>query len=415
MSGEDSAEVVVVGGGPAGAYTAWALARRGVDVLVVDRARFPRGKPCAEFLSPQASRLLEEMGVLDAVERAGAARLRGMTVYAPDGTFFSGRFGAAPVAGIARDRGLALPRELLDALVLDRARVAGARVTEGVLVTDLVRGSDGRVTGVRALSANHGVQDIRARVVVGADGLRSMVARRLGLARRARWPRRIAFVAHYRGVDGMGDCGEMHVSADGYCGLADVGHGVTNVAVVVPAAAARAAGGDVNGFFERWLGRHRALSPRFRSATRDSDVQTTGPFASRARRAWAPGAALVGDAADFYDPFTGEGIHAALRGGEMLAPHLIEALGTTDGRAADAALAAYDRARIAEYSSKWRVEQLVAIGVAVPALFNRVARSLAHRQPLADLWVGVAGDIVPHREALRPRFLLQLLLPTGTR
>lgn len=415
MSREDSAEVVVVGGGPAGAYTAWALARRGVDVLVVDRARFPRGKPCAEYLSPQASRLLEEMGALDAVELAGAAQLRGMTVRAPDGTTFSGRFDAVRGVEVARHRGLALPREILDTLVLDRAGAAGARIAEGVLVTDLQRDGDGRVTGVRVRTAEHRARDIRARVVVGADGLRSVVARRLGLARQARWPQRIAFVAHYLGVRGMGDCGEMHVAAEGYCGLADVGHGVTNVAIVVPAAAARAGGGDVSGFFDRWLRAHPALASRFSGATRVSKVRATGPFASRAVRAWAPGAVLVGDAADFYDPFTGEGIYAALRGGELLAPHLLLAIAAPDGRTADAALAAYDRARRAEYSSKWRVEQLVAIGVAVPALFNRVARLLARRQTLADLLVGVAGDVVPHREVLRPSFLLRLLLPTGIR
>ena len=70
-----SAEVVVVGGGPAGSATAWWLARAGIDVVVLDKARFPRAKPCSEYMSPQASRLLEEMGVLQAIEDAGAAQL----------------------------------------------------------------------------------------------------------------------------------------------------------------------------------------------------------------------------------------------------------------------------------------------------------------------------------------------------
>src|SRR6202021_4057675 len=77
------AEVIVVGGGPAGAATAWGLARAGIDVLVLDRARFPRDKPCAEYLSPQASRILDAMGVLEAAESAGGAQLSGMLVRAP--------------------------------------------------------------------------------------------------------------------------------------------------------------------------------------------------------------------------------------------------------------------------------------------------------------------------------------------
>jgi len=168
---EQSADVIVVGGGPAGASTAWALARNGVDVLLLDRARFPRPKPCAEYLSPQASRILADMGALEGIERAGAAQLAGMTVRAPNGVAFEGRFAAAHGFRGFRDRGLALRRETLDAIVLDRARAAGARVAEGVAVRDLLRDAHRRVCGVRA-SDGERERALAARVVVGADGLR---------------------------------------------------------------------------------------------------------------------------------------------------------------------------------------------------------------------------------------------------
>jgi len=86
------ADVLVVGGGPAGSSIAHALAARGVDVLVVDRARFPRPKPCAEYLSPQASRILSRMGALDQVEGSGAAALSGIRIYAPNGSVIAGDF-----------------------------------------------------------------------------------------------------------------------------------------------------------------------------------------------------------------------------------------------------------------------------------------------------------------------------------
>jgi 2-polyprenyl-6-methoxyphenol hydroxylase-like FAD-dependent oxidoreductase len=88
------AQVLVVGGGPGGASTAWQLARRGVDVLLVDRARFPRDKPCAEYLSPEASRILTDMDALGTCERAGAAQLSGMTIRAPGGARIHGDFAA---------------------------------------------------------------------------------------------------------------------------------------------------------------------------------------------------------------------------------------------------------------------------------------------------------------------------------
>lgn len=405
----------MVGGGPAGASTAWSLATAGVDVCVLDRATFPRSKPCAEYLSPQASRLLADMQVLEVVEGAGSARLHGMTVHAPNGARFDGRFAAAHGFRGFRDCGLAIRRETLDSILLDAARRAGARVEEDAHVVDVLRDSTGRADGLRVSSGQRhgGPRELRARVVVGADGLRSVVARRMGLARQARWPRRFAFVCHYTGVDGVGENGEMHVARDGYCGLADVGGGVTNIAVVVPRRLAIHARGDVDAFVEERLTRHAALRDRFTRAVRISPVRVTGPFAQHVRRGWDPGVALVGDAAEFFDPFTGEGIYTALRGGELLAPYVLEAT-RTDSAAGDGALAEYERQRIAEFRGKWRVERLVGIAVAFPALMNRAAKSLSRRRQLADLLIGVTGDFVPTREVLRPRVLLQLLAPFGS-
>ena len=142
------AQVLIVGGGPAGSTAAFFLARAGCDVLLVDRARFPRDKPCSEYLSPQASRILNEMGVLDALESGPSARLTGMRVHAPDGTSFMGSFNAPTGYRAFRDYGLAIRRPLLDATLLARAEDAGARVRTGVDVRDLDYDAYGRVTGV---------------------------------------------------------------------------------------------------------------------------------------------------------------------------------------------------------------------------------------------------------------------------
>jgi len=408
VTDESAAEVVVVGGGPAGAYTAWALARAGVDVLVLDRARFPRDKACAEYLSPQASRILNDMGVLAAAESAGGAQLSGMMVRAPNGHEIRGEFVAAHGFRGFRDRGLAIRRRVLDPLLLARAEAAGARVREGVRVADVTRDGIGRTTGV-VVQGEGGTRAVRARLVIGADGLRSVVSRRLGLARTTTWPRRIALVSHYADVGGIVASGEIHVERDGYVGLNNVGSGLTNVALVVPARAARTIGGDPGAFLDGWLARRPHLAARFAGASRVTPVLATGPFAQRARRAWAPGAALVGDAADFFDPFTGEGIYAALRGGELLLPYAFEAARPRSARHADVALAAYERCRRHTFAGKWRIERLIAAAVDATPLINRAARALSGRRDMADLLVGVAGDFVPPREVLRPRYLLALL------
>lgn len=404
-----SSDVLVVGGGPAGACTAWSLARAGARVTLVDRARFPRDKPCAEYLSPQASRVLDAMGVLESVESAGGAQLDGMIVRAPSGERFVGEFVAAHGYRGFRDRGLALPRRVLDAILIQRARDAGARVLEGTRVLDVDRDARGRVCGVQLAAESGETRSHRAAMVIGADGLRSVVSRRLGLSRASRWPRRVAFVAHYADVQDIGTHGEMHVDRNGYLGMADVGGGITNVALVVPASRARRSGADRAALLERWIAERPSLASRFTRASRMGDVRATGPFAVHSRRAWTPGAALVGDAAEFFDPFTGEGIYAALRGGEMLAPHVIAALAASSDRASDEALARYDAERHREFAGKWKVEKLVGCAVAFPLLMNHAARVLSRRRDLADLLVGVAGDFVPAKMVLRPSYLLSLL------
>jgi flavin-dependent dehydrogenase len=402
-------DAIVVGGGPAGSSTAFALARAGARVLLLDRATFPRPKPCAEYLSPQASRLLSEMGALEAVERAGAAHLAGMIVRAPNGATIRGDFVAAHGYSAFRDRGLALRRTKLDPILLDCARAAGAEVHEGARVVDVMRDAAGRVAGVRVFDERGAGREIAAGLVVGADGLRSVLGRRLDLTRSRRWPRRLALVAHYAGFRDIGAWGEMHVERGvGYVGLAAVDDGLTNVAMVVPASEARRVSADRTAFFERWLRERPQLAPRLAGARRVSPVLATGPFASHARRAWAPGAALVGDAADFFDPFTGEGIYSALRGGELLAPHAMRALGAETARAADEALAEYDRTRRAEFRGKWLVERMIGSAVGFAPAINYFARTLSARKDMADLLVGVTGDFVPAREVLRPSYLLNL-------
>jgi menaquinone-9 beta-reductase len=396
------AEVLVVGGGPAGSSVAYALATAGVDVHVVDRAHFPRPKPCAEYLSPEASRILASMGALERVESTGAAALAGVRVRAPNGRVIAGDFIASHGFRGYRDRGLSVRREVLDDILLDAARSAGARVTEGVRVTGFA--APGTTPGINVLDAS-GQRELRARLIIGADGLRSVIARRLGVARSLRWPKRLALVSHYANVADVGEHGEMHVERDGYVGIADVGNGLTTVALVVPARRSRELSADRGAFLDAWLRARPHLAPRFARATRETPVVATGPFASHARRAWAPGVALVGDAADFFDPFTGEGIYAALRGGELLAPFAREVVTARSDSAANRALAAYDATRRGEFGGKWIVERVIGAVVGAVPLINRAARGLSRRKDLADLLIGVTGNFIPPREVIRVGYL----------
>ena len=438
-----------MGGGPAGATTALLLARGGAAVLLLDRARFPRDKPCSEYLSPATTPILERLGagVLAAIEGAAHAKLYGMKVVAPSGVVMCGRFASDHRHVPPRPYSFALSRARFDTILLRAAERAGAVIQEGVAVDDLVwdRGS---VAGVVARSCDGQRVTCNARVVVGADGLHSVVARRLGLVRTSP-PRRIAFTAHVTDVAGVDGVGELHVGERGYVGLGPIGGGVTTVALVVPRAAVRRRRQDFRAGFFAELERYPALAGRFERRRLVRDVLATGPFGQWARRPAVDGALLVGDAADFFDPFTGQGIYAALRGAELAADCLVpglargvltpcpplrsgeggrhefplslrergpggedpsrEAVRSLSGPLPVAMLEPYVRARRREFAGKWVLERLIGLGVGWPALVERVVGRLARRPDLADLLVGATGNFVPARRVLAPSVLAQLL------
>jgi 2-polyprenyl-6-methoxyphenol hydroxylase-like FAD-dependent oxidoreductase len=399
-------DVLVVGAGPAGSASAALLARAGWHVAAVDRAAFPRDKACSEYMSPETVRLLDQLGVVPALEAAGAAPLEGTVVTAARGNRLHGRFALAGPAPF-RPTGLSVSRRVLDHLLLQAARASGVTVLERTAVEDLVY-DRGAVAGavVRRGDGSRGV--LRARLTVGADGLRSIVARRLGGRRHGR-PRRVAFVTHVDGVAGMSRSAELHVGRRAYVGLNPIGGGRTNVALVVGAELARTARSGAEAFLMDGLRRFPGVYERVAAGTRAGAVLATGPFAAWSGRVVADGAALVGDAADFFDPFTGEGICSALRGAELLAAVAAGAL-ASPGIVTGARLAGYGRARRHAFAGKWAVERLIGYGMELPALFDHAVGRIGRRAGMADTLVGVTGDFVPARRVLSPLFLARMLV-----
>lgn len=400
----EQVDVLVAGAGPGGAAVASLLAGAGLRVLAVDGARFPREKACSEFMSPAAVAVLDRLGVLDDLDAQGA-HPAGTSVTTGRGGALVGRF-AASAGGRFRRSGLAVARRVLDQRLVEAARAAGAEVREAVTVRDLLY-DGGAVAGAVVAGADGTLHAIRARLTIGADGLRSIVARRLG-PRRHGAPRRMAFVAHVAGVRDLGELAEMHVGPAGYVGLNHIGGGVANVALVVQQRAAAAARGDAAGFFHRQLARYPGVAGRVDQDGVVREVMVTGPFAARASRVVADGALLLGDAAEFFDPFTGEGIYRALRGAELAAAVAARAMDRGVGPTRQA-LHPYVLARRAEFAGHWAVERIIGWMMHAPALFDRAVRRI-ERRGLADRLIGVTGDLLPAGAVLSPAFLLRTLL-----
>lgn len=398
---------LIVGAGPAGSATALRLARGGHGVLMIDKARLPRDKCCSEYASPATLQEIAALGLRHQLDSRPWTALGGTTVVGPRGSQLSGRF-ADTVPLPSGTTGKALPRLLFDAMLHNAARDAGAQLRDATRLIGWQRRADGGFAVT--LECDGRPEVVTARLIVGADGLRSRVARLAGLSRQGAI-KRIAFVAHVQGVKGMNDSAELHVGRHGYLGLNPIDARTTNVAVVVSTRDATAARGGATAFFWQQVKSFPAVAYRVSSGDIVRKVLTTGPFDRHCRSSTADGIALVGDAADFFDPFTGEGIRSALVGARLLIDQ-VEPLLSRDAAITSRRLAGYRRARRQEFTGKWFFERVLGYAMLWPWLFDSALHRL-HCANLGATMVGVAGGFVPLRR-LGSRDALRALLRPGS-
>jgi len=406
-------DVAIVGAGPAGAVLAARLARAGLDVVLIERAATWRWRAGGVFASPAAVEALRRAGLDEGTLARVALRIPALRLETQRGT-------VVPLTYGAEDGGpgaVGFDRSALDPALVDLARVAGATVLTGVTVRDVGLGGGGRPgTLDLAGGATEGTGDgpLDAAIVVGADGAHSRVARAAGVARPVRLAPRVGLSHHL--PDPRGDHprdGRMRVIRDGYVGIAPVPGGRVNIGIVLGRSwsadlAAHGAAAVAARIVAAIPATDEDAVP-WRDAHPCEPVAGASPLGVRVTRRAGPGWFLVGDAAGFLDPFTGEGLHRALVSTELAAPAILAAI---RGRASAAqAGAAYDRAMRRRFAAKDAVSWLVQWFLARPTLFEYAARRLAARPDVRATMGNVMGDLVPASRGLDPRFLAALLAP----
>jgi len=309
MPGNDVHDVVVVGGGPAGSVMAWSLARRGVRVAVVERESFPREKVCGDFVDPAGLRILEAMRCRRALD--GSARLpitctrvfiQSRAVYSGKIPFYEEKYGLPPY-------GYIVPRHELDTHMLDRARAVSAIVYEDCAATEISR--EGRFIRVGVRSGDRHFA-LRARLVVGADGTESTVARSFGLLRTDRRYIAISQRAYAEGVSVERGEAAFWFDEDlfpGYGWMFPMSGGRANIGVGILSESCHRYGLSVPKLFAAFVEKLRDRHPgcakiQIVGKPRGGVVKTYGGIG----RNHFDGGVLIGDAGSFVDPMTGEGI-----------------------------------------------------------------------------------------------------------
>ncbi len=402
----EQVEVAIVGGGPAGAALAARLASSGHQVVLLERMPSWRWRAAGVFASPAAVSALGRLGVPVSLIDAVARPIPAMRVETVGGTAFRLTYGADS----GGEPAVGFDRSSLDPALLDMARGAGADVRLGWSVVSLDLEA-GRLDLRGHSGADAAEATIAARVIVGADGLRSTVAQAARVSRPSWLGPRLALTYHLHDADAMAPRdARMHLLRDGYVGIAPVAGARVNIGIVLGRSwHARVAQDGAKVVAESIV---RAIPPTdedrasWRDAQPSDAIVGAWPLAHRVTRRAGANWLLVGDAAGFLDPFTGEGIHRALVSAELAAA----AIGArTRGRTG--AFGAYERSMQRRFLAKNIVSWVVQAFLARPAAFEYAARRLAARPDQRATMGLVMGDLVGAGRALDPRYLAALLAP----
>ncbi len=392
-------DVIVVGARVAGAPTAMLLARAGYRVLLVDRATFPSDTLSTHYIHQPGVACLKRWGLLDAVLATGCPPITGFRF--DFGAFALEGFGP-PADGIAE--AYAPKRTVLDKILVDAAAEAGAEVREGFSVQEIVMEggeSEGRrVAGIRGRDRDGATVTAHARVVVGADGMHSLVARAVAAPRYNERPALACYYYTYwsglameRAVAGAGD-GCFYVGFPTNDGEYCIGVGRRHDQF-------RAYRADIEGTY---MGTLASMAPdlaaRVREGKRAARFAGTADVPNFYRRPYGPGWALVGDAGYHKDPITGYGITDAFRDAEWLAEALVR--GLSGQTALDEALGAYERRRNEFTMPMYEIIcQMASMELPPPEMQALLAALPGNQEAISDFF-GVLDGTVPVQEFFAP-------------
>jgi 2-polyprenyl-6-methoxyphenol hydroxylase-like FAD-dependent oxidoreductase len=380
-------DVIVVGARCAGSPLAMLLARAGHKVALVDRASFPSDTMSTHFLWQRGAARLNAWGLLGRLQARGCAPIRQIT-------FDTGPVqltGMGPAVGGVTET-YCPRRTVLDAMLAEAAAESGAELVDSFVVADLLW-SDGRVAGVRGHSPRSPVQSsLPARLVVGADGLHSTVARKVGArAYRSDPPLTAAYYSYWSGISHLGAA--FHARPGRLILTWPTNDDLTCIYVAWPRQEFRPVRTDIEGSFHASLRLVPGLQETVESGRREQRFAGTGDLPNLYRESAGPGWALAGDAGHHKDPCSGMGMSDAFLGADLLAGAVHD--GLTGRQPMDAALARYQTERDQLTANGFELTLATARLAPLPARHQTLYQAAALQPDLASRIFGVLGGSIP--------------------
>jgi menaquinone-9 beta-reductase len=397
----DQADVIVVGAGPAGSTTAYYLAQAGLDVLLLEKSRFPREKVCGDGLTPRGVKALVAMGI-SVSEQDGWVRNKGLRVIG------AGQRMELPWPELSSypGYGLVRPRTDLDQMLARRAQLAGARLLEDVTVTGPVLDErTGQITGVTARAA--GTDDQRAytsRVIVAADGNSSRLSVAMGLRKRDDRPLGVAVRTYYQTprhdddfLESWLDLWDGDRLLPGYGWIFGMGDGTSNVGLGLLNTSAAFRHTDYHALLRQWL-QGMPAEWGFTEENRTQPIRGAAlPMGFNRTPHYHRGLLLVGDAGGMVNPFNGEGIAYAMESGELLARTIAQALARARWSETELVLAGYPRALADAYGGYYAVGRVFSKAIGRPGLMRFATKHSMSRPALMGFALKLLANLTDPR------------------
>jgi geranylgeranyl reductase family protein len=397
----DEADVIVVGAGPAGATTAFYLAQSGIDVLLLEKSRFPREKVCGDGLTPRAVKALVGMGI-SVGEQDGWVRNQGLRVIGAGKRLEL----AWPELASYPGYGLVRTRHDMDETLARRAQKAGARLLEGVTVTGpVLHERTGRISGVTArLADGEGERRYAARVVVAADGNSSRLSVAMGLRKRDDRPLGVAVRTYYQTprhdddyLESWLDLWDGDRLLPGYGWIFGMGDGTSNVGLGLLNTSAAFGNTDYHALLRRWL-KGMPAEWGFTEENRTEPIRGAAlPMGFNRTPHYFKGLLLAGDAGGMVNPFNGEGIAYAMESGEILARTITQALARARRSETERVLAAYPHALSQAYGGYYTIGRAFVKLIGQPGLMRFATRHAMSRPALMRFALKLLANLTDPR------------------
>jgi geranylgeranyl reductase family protein len=408
MKPNNEYDLIIVGAGPAGATTAIYAKLHGLKTLLLDKQKFPRDKICGDALSGKSVGILRDLELLDEVQNLPGAYIQSVTFSSPDHETFNIDLKKTSLKNVPK--GFVIRREIFDEFLFNKAKHAADTTLENFTVTDILK-ENSTVVGIKGKNnSDNTLREYRGKIVIGADGYNSIVARTLGLYDHDPKHWVVALRCYYKDVKGLTDQIELHYVDEvvpGYFWIFPLEKNYANVGIGMLHHYIKQNNVDLKAALQNAID-----SPFFKERFADAKPmeKPTGwnlPVGSKRRKNYGEGFMILGDAAGLIDPFTGEGIGNAMYSARIAVEIAKDAIANND--VSEKILSKYFDRLWSEIGNELKVShKLQKIGK-YRFLLNFVIRKAARNRNVSDIIAGMLANEIPRKQLANPLFYLKLL------